>query len=223
MVTVRKTDNSSPLSGHTDFLPNQETVRVLQDLVDRRDVSTDDEIFEITGTYAHIDRVAHHLNNVSMAVPQALQEVWQEEREARQADGVEGLERDRDRQAQLEKDHQKFLDKLGNEHTQLQALFKKAIDRTGDSRYLKLQALCWGLGGCIGGLGLAIIMGVFIIFPRQLSAARGSDGAMLEWLSTSDGRLMRRSFAAGNKSVAECVRKAGKKSKGKVVCMLEIN
>lgn len=223
MVTVRKTDNSSPLSGHTDFLPNQETVRVLQDLVDRRDVSTDDEIFEITGTYAHIDRVAHHLNNVSMAVPQALQEVWQEEREARQADGVAGLERDRVRQAQLEKDHQKFLDKLGNEHTQLQTLLKKAIDRTGDSRYLKLQALCWGLGGCIGGLGLATIMGVFIIFPRQLSAARGSDGAMLEWLSTSDGRLMRRSFAAGNKSVAECVRKAGKKSKGKVVCMLEIN
>lgn len=158
-----------------------------------------------------------------MAVPQALQEVWQEEREARQADDVAGSERDRVRQAQLEKDHQKFLDKLGNEHTQLQALFKKAIDRTGDSRYLKLQALCWGLGGCISGLGLAAIMGVFIIFPRQLSAARGSDGAMLEWLSTSDGRLMRRSFAAGNKSVAECVRKAGKKSKGKVVCMLEIN
>ena len=100
---------------------------------------------------------------------------------------------------------------------QLQALSKKAIGLSGKNINAKLQGLCWSLGGCLVGLGLSW----FAIFPRQLSLARGSDGLMLEWLSTPNGKLMRRSFASGNRSLEECIRKGIKKS-GKAVCLLEI-
>jgi hypothetical protein len=223
MVNIsRKSNNGSSLTAYTDTLSGEELVQNLAELVEERNLSTDDRILEVAGTIHHIEQITSHINNVAQAVPQALQEVWQEERVARQTESAVTSQQAAIFGTQLEQDRQKFLDKLSKEHIQLQGLLKIAIGRVGNSRSLKLQHLCWSLGGCISGLAITSLIGSFIVFPRQLSLARGNDGAMLEWLSTPEGRLMRRSFAAGNTSVAECVRKGARKSK-KFVCMLEIN
>jgi hypothetical protein len=216
MVVSRK----SPQGKHIDRLPASEKIKVLSDLVEHRGISTDDEIFEITGTYAHIEKITHHLDNIYSTMPQALQDLWQKERAARLAEVAIDQEQDATTQ-------RKFLENIGGEYAQLQALTKQSIARSGSDRYLKLWGLSCGLGGCVAGLGLASLIGFWLILPRQLSVARGSDGPMLEWLATTDGRLLRRSFTSGNRSVEECVRKAVSQKKStspakKVICMLEI-
>jgi hypothetical protein len=82
MVVSRK----SPQGRHIDRLPTSEKIKVLSDLVEHRGISTDDEIFEITGTYAHIEKITHHLDNIYSTMPQALQDLWQKERAARLAE-----------------------------------------------------------------------------------------------------------------------------------------
>jgi hypothetical protein len=214
MVVLRKT----PQGEYLDRLSKSEQVRVLQDLVEQRGISTDDEVFKIVGTYAHIDEITRHLDNVYKAIPQALQDLWQKEREARWDEMA--IEEKREATAQ-----KKFLESLSGEYAQLKALAKQSIARSGNEQYLKLWGVACGLVGCVVGLGMASLVGFWLILPRQLSVARGSDGPMLEWLATTDGKLLRRSFASGNRSVEECARKASQKksaSSQKIICMLEI-
>ncbi len=85
-------------------------------------------------------------------------------------------------------------------------LTKQAIDRSGRNINNRLLSLCWSLGGFSIGMVVTSLLAYFVVFPQQLRLARGSDGAMLEWLSTSDGKILRRTFTSGNKSVEECIR-----------------
>jgi hypothetical protein len=110
---------------------------------------------------------------------------------------------------------------FARDRDKLHELTRQAIERSGRNINSRLSNYCWGLGGCIAGMGVTSLLAYLLVFPHQLSLARGSDGAMLEWLSTSDGKILRRAFVSGNKSVEECIRKGLKKT-GKTVCMLEL-
>ncbi len=204
----KSSNGSSSLTNHADSVSHQQLIAELQELVDSRQLDTDDNIYNITGTVNTISSAIEHINNVSSIVPQALQDVWEQERQLRNAEVSNGI---------LQQQQAEFIERIAEQTDRLQLIGRKAVARSTGNLNWKLQGVSWGLGGvCVG-----LLVAWAGIFPRQLSLARGSDGAMLEWLGTPQGRLMRRSFAAGNRSVEECLRKGIKKT-GKTVCLLEI-
>jgi hypothetical protein len=200
----------SPFTSYLDAIDRKEALQNIDQLVNKRELSTDDEIYEITGTIAQIEKICEYLHVVTSAVPQALQMLLDQERQQRQAESAASDNRQEELLAKLDCDRQAYID-----------LTKQAIDRSGRNINTRLRSLCWGLGGCSIGMAAASLLAYFVVFPHQLSLARGSDGAMLEWLSTTDGKILRRAFVSGNRSVEECIRKGIKKT-GKTVCMLEI-
>jgi hypothetical protein len=214
MVTVKNkngdSSGKSPFTSYLDAIDRKEVLTNIDKLVNSRELSTDDEIYHITGTIAQIEKISEYLHVVTATVPQAIQVLLEEERQQRQ---LESSESDT-RQAQL-------FEKLDRDRETYRDLTKQAIDRSGRNINSRLLNYCWGLGGCVVGMGLTSLLSYFLIFPQQLRLARGSDGAMLEWLSTSDGKILRRTFVSGNRSVEECIRKGLKKT-GRTVCMLEI-
>jgi hypothetical protein len=214
MVTVKNkngdTSGKSPLTSYLDAIDRTEALANIDKLVNSRELSTDDEIYHITGTIAQIEKISEYLHVVTSAVPQAIQLLLEEERQQRQTESSKIDNRQEELLAKLDKDRETYRE-----------LTKQAIDRSGRNINRRLSNYCWGLGGCLAGVGVTSLLAYFLVFPQQLRLARGSDGAMLEWLSTSDGKILRRTFVSGNRSVEACIRKGIKKT-GKTVCMLEI-
>lgn len=214
MVTVKNkngdTSGKSPLTSYLDAIDRKEVLANIDKLVNSRELSTDDEIYHITGTIAQIEKISEYLHVVTAAVPQAIQVLLEEERQQRQLESSEIDTRQEELLAKLDKDRETYRD-----------LTRQAIDRSGRNINYRLVSLCWSLGGFSIGMVATSLLAYFVVFPQQLRLARGSDGAMLEWLSTSDGKILRRTFVSGNRSVEACIRKGIKKT-GKTVCMLEI-
>ena len=202
--------SKSPLTSYLDAIDRTEALANIDKLVNSRELSTDDEIYHITGTIAQIEKISEYLHVVTSAVPQAIQMLLEEERQQRQLESSAIDTRQEQLLAKLDKDREAYRD-----------LTKQAIDRSGRNINNRLMSLCWSLGGLSIGMAVTSLLAYFVVFPQQLRLARGSDGAMLEWLSTSDGKILRRAFMSGNSSVEKCIRKGIKKT-GKTVCMLEI-
>jgi hypothetical protein len=211
-VTNKNSGDSgkSPFTSYLDAIDRKEALANIDKLVNSRELSTDDDIYHITGTIAQIEKISEYLHVVTSAVPQAIQMLLEEERQQRQLESSE-----------IDTQQKQLFEKLDKDRETYRDLTKQAIDRSGRNINSRLLNYCWGLGGCIAGIGVTSLLAYFLVFPHQLRLARGSDGAMLEWLSTSDGKIIRRAFVSGNKSVEECIRKGLKKT-GKTVCMLEI-
>jgi hypothetical protein len=213
MVTVKNKNgdspSKSPFTSYLDAIDRKEVLANIDKLVNSRELSTDDEIYEITGTIAQIEKISEYLHVVTSAVPQAIQ-VLLEERQQRQSES-----------SAIDTRQQQLFERLDKDRETYRDLTKQAIDRSGRNINSRLLNYCWGLGGCIAGIGVTSLIAYFLVFPQQLRLARGSDGAMLEWLSTSNGKILRRAFVSGNRSVEECIRKGLKKT-GRTVCMLEI-
>jgi hypothetical protein len=214
MVTVKNKNggspSKSPFTSYLDAIDRKEALANIDKLINSRELSTDDDIYHITGTIAQIEKISEYLHVVTSVVPQAIQVLLEEERQQRQAESSASDTRQEQLFEKLVKDRETYRD-----------LTKQAIDRSGRNINSRLSNYCWGLGGCLAGVGVTSLLAYFLVFPQQLRLARGSDGAMLEWLSTSDGKILRRAFVSGNRSVEECIRKGIKKT-GKTVCMLEI-
>ncbi|WP_373545652.1 hypothetical protein [Chamaesiphon sp.] len=192
----------TPLSFYANAVDDKKKLLThLDELVKSRTLSTDDRGFYALAMAETVTKATEHLHGVSTEIPNVLKLMWDEEKAQREAEMKE-----------IKKEQQKLL-----------SIAKKSGGKAGNASTKLLS----GSIGCTGGIIIAMILSSFILFPRQLSASRGADGAILEWLSTPDGALLRRSFASGNKSVAECVSKASKsnpKAPGdkKISCLLEI-
>jgi hypothetical protein len=208
----------SPFTSYLDAIDRTEALANIDKLVNSRELSTDDDIYHITGTIAQIENISEYLHVVTSAVPQAIQMLLEEELQQRQLESSAIDTRQEELLAKLEacappsggRDRQTYRD-----------LTKQAIDRSGRNINNRLMSLSWSLGGFSIGMVATSLLAYFVVFPQQLRLARGSDGAMLEWLSTSNGKILRRTFTSGNRSVEACIRKGIKKT-GKTVCMLEI-
>ena len=211
-ITNKNGDNpsKSPFTSYLDAIDRKEALANIDKLVNSRELSTDDEIYHITGTIAQIEKISEYLHVVTSAVPQAIQVLLEEERQQRQLES-----------SAIDTRQEKLLAKLDKDRETYRDLTKQAIDRSGRNINTRLLSLCWSLGGFSLGMVVTSSLAYFVVFPQQLRLARGSDGAMMEWLSTSDGKILRRTFTSGNRSVEECIRKGIKKT-GKTVCMLEI-
>jgi hypothetical protein len=202
--------SKSPLTSYLDAIDRTEALANIDKLVNSRELSTDDEIYHITGTIAQIEKISEYLHVVTSAVPQAIQVLLEEERQQRQTES-----------SAIDTRQEQLFTKLDRDRETYRDLTKQAIDRSGRNINNRLMSLCWSLGGFSIGMVVTSLLAYFVVFPQQLRLARGSDGAMMEWLSTSDGKILRRAFVSGNRSVEECIRKGIKKT-GKTVCMLEI-
>ena len=211
-ITNKNGDNpsKSPFTSYLDAIDRKEALANIDKLVNSRELSTDDEIYHITGTIAQIEKISEYLHVVTSAVPQAIQVLLEEERQQRQTESSASDTRQDQLFEKLDRDRETYRD-----------LTKQAIDRSGRNINTRLVSLCWSLGGFSLGMVVTSSLAYFVVFPQQLRLARGSDGAMMEWLSTSDGKILRRTFTSGNRSVEACIRKGIKKT-GKTVCMLEI-
>ncbi len=202
--------SKSPLTSYLDAIDRTEALANIDKLVNSRELSTDDEIYHITGTVAQIEKISEYLHVVTSAVPQAIQMLLEEERQQRQTES-----------STIDTRQEQLLTKLDRDRETYRDLTKQAIDRSGRNINNRLMSLSWSLGGFSIGMVATSLLAYFVVFPQQLRLARGSDGAMLEWLSTSDGKILRRAFVSGNRSVEACIHKGIKKT-GKTVCMLEI-
>jgi hypothetical protein len=202
--------SKSPLTSYLDAIDRTEALANIDKLVNSRELSTDDDIYHITGTIAQIEKISEYLHVVTSAVPQAIQVLLEEERQQRQTESSE-----------IDTRQDQLFEKLDRDRETYRDLTKQAIDRSGRNINNRLMSLSWSLGGFSIGMAVTSLLAYFVVFPQQLRLARGSDGAMLEWLSTSDGKILRRAFMSGNSSVEKCIRKGIKKT-GKTVCMLEI-
>jgi hypothetical protein len=123
----------------------------------------DDEIYEITGTIAQIEKISEYLHVVTSAVPQAIQVLLEEERQQRQAESSE-----------IDTRQQQLFEKLDKDRETYRDLTKQAIDRSGRNINSRLLNYCWGLGGCMAGIGVTSLLAYFLVFPQQLRLARAS-------------------------------------------------
>jgi hypothetical protein len=214
MFTVKNKNggesSKSPFTIYLDAIDRKQALDNIDKLVNSRELSTDDEIYHITGTIAQIEKISEYLHVVTSAVPQAIQVLLEEERQQRQTES-----------SAIDTRQEQLFEKLDKDRETYRDLTKQAIDRSGRNINSRLRNLCWSLGGFSIGMIATSLLAYLVVFPQQLRLARGSDGAMLEWLSTSDGKLLRRAFVSGNRSVEACIRRGIKKT-GKTVCMLEI-
>ena len=192
-----------------------EFTNVLQRLIGQRGMGLDDEALEIAGTYAHAARIAESLNSIAIAMPKLLESTIAEiESQQDQRDEVmtKILYQQQDQGQARSAEAAKIIE----------TATKRLLGQSGVSRLHQ-----WGFGaiGVSVGLTLGTLVAFFILFPNQLRQARGGDGEILEWLTTTDGRLLYRTFKSGNRSVRACVKKAGAQNKGikNLVCQITLN
>jgi hypothetical protein len=218
MVKVNRTESSHQPQAieqlRTQVKPD-EFANVLQGLVGQRGMGLDDEALEIAGTYAHAARIAESLNSIAVAMPKLLESTVADiksQQDQRDEAMTKILYQQQDQGQARSAEAAKIIE----------TATKRLIGRSGASRLHQ-----WGFGaiGVSVGLTLGTVVAFFILFPNQLRQARLGDGAILEWLTTPDGRLLYQTFKSGNRSVRACVKKAGAQNKGikNLVCQITLN
>jgi hypothetical protein len=194
--------------------PDQLT-NVLQELIGQRGMGLDDEALEIAGTYAHAARIAESLNSIAVAMPKVLETTVAEIKSQQD-------QRDEAMTKILYQQQDQGQSRSAEAAKMIETATKRLISQSGASRLHQ-----WGFGaiGVSIGLTLGTLISFFILFPNQLRQARVGDGEILEWLATTDGRLLYRTFKSGNRSVRACVKKAGAQSKGtkNLVCQITLS
>jgi hypothetical protein len=199
---MNNSDKNEDLVGHLlDSVKDKERARkILDELMNNGNWTADDPVFVAASTIETVKELLSILENIINAVPNGI------------------------KQAYLESvvDLKQLLEELKEKEAAI-ARKKGARDTTISPK------LIWvSIGISSGSMGIVIgfLVAMTIIFPKQLSIARGNDGALMDWLSTPQGELMRRSYASGNKSVDLCVKKAAtlskKKGSNKLQCTIDL-
>jgi hypothetical protein len=197
-----------------DKLPDDEYTSLIERWTKSGGLSLDHEALELAGLYAQVVQVARFLDSIASHTPEMLRGVLQEVREHQ-------TERD---QAVI-RELRGLLGNLDASRLNIEKVAKKSIRSSGDEKEKIPSAVLWSAVGATGALLLSTFLFQFIYVPMQLRQARGAEGALIEWLGTSDGALLRQTFSSGNTSVQNCVGKArskGKRDKNKLVCLIEL-
>jgi hypothetical protein len=175
--------------------------QVLSNVVEHGGVSIDHEAFRLSGTYAHAAQVAELLDRITASLPKLVETVWSDTRAAEL------------------KQHEAVVEQIENTTKQLvqQAFLIKQSPVNTKNLIIGISALS------IGFLS-STLFSHFVMFPRELRQARVGDGEVMEWLATPDGKLLKSTFMSGNRSVRDCVKRAGSLNHGQkqVVCEIAI-
>jgi hypothetical protein len=202
----------------------QQIIRELEELGERITSSTEWEANsqDLIVAIERVAQISTQLNHTTSLVIDSLPRTWEQERQQRYDELNNGTLRRQQTEflatvaKQTEQLHADFTTKIASENERLKILNYRAIQHI-----INIKAQIWGLCGVVFGSLVTLGLAWLVIFPHQLDNARGADSEIVKYLSTTEGRLMRRSFTSGNKSLQECVRKGTKKS-GKLICQVEI-
>jgi hypothetical protein len=218
MVKINRTENShepQAIDKLREQIKPDEFVGVVHGLMGQRGMGLDDEALEIAGTYAHAARIAESLNSIAVAMPKLLESTIaniKSQQDQRDEAMTKILYQQQDQGQARSAEAAKIIE----------TATKRLIGQSGVSRLHQ-----WGFGsiGMSIGLTLGTLVAFFVLFPNQLRQARVGDGEILEWLATTDGRLLYKTFKSGNRSVRACVKKAAVQSKGSknLVCQITLN
>jgi hypothetical protein len=188
---------------------------VVHKLVGQRGMGLNDEALEIAGTYAHAARIAQSLNSIAVAMPKLLESTVADIKSQQD-------KRDEAMTQILYQQQDQGQARSAEAAKTIETATKRLIGQSGVSRLHQ-----WGFGtiGVSVGLTLGTLVAFFILFPNQLRQARLGDGEILEWLATTDGKLLYKTFKSGNRSVRACVKKAAVQQKGtkNLVCQITLN
>jgi hypothetical protein len=197
-----------------DKLPEDEYTSLIQRWTKSGGLSLDHEALELAGLYAQVIQVSRFLDSIASHTPEMLRGVLQEV-------GEHQSEKDQAVGRKLDE----LLGKLDASRLSIEKVAKKSIRSSGDEKEKIPGAILWSAVGAAGALLLSTLLFQFIYVPMQLRQARGAEGALIEWLGTPDGALLRQTFSSGNTSVQNCVGKARSKGKGdknKLICLIEL-
>jgi len=217
MVKANRTENShepQAVEKLREHVKADEFTNVLQGLTGQRGMGLNDEALEIAGTYAHVARIAESLSSIAVAMPKLL--------ESTIADIKSQQDRRDEAMTQILYQQQDQGQARSVEAAKvIETATKRLIGQSGVSLFHQ-----WGFGaiGMSIGLTLGTLVAFFILFPNQLRQARLGDGEILEWLATTDGKLLYQTFKSGNRSVRACIKKAGgqNKSSKNLVCQITL-
>lgn len=197
-----------------DKLPEDEYTSLIQRWTKSGGLSLDHEALELAGLYAQVVQVARFLDSIASHTPEMLRGVLQEVSE-HQGEKDQAVGRKLD----------ELLGNLNATRLNIEKVAKKSIRSSGDEKEKVNPAILWSAVGATGSLLLSTFLFQFFYVPMQLRQTRGADGALVEWLGTTDGALLRQTFSSGNRSVQDCVGKArskGKADRTKLVCLIEL-
>jgi hypothetical protein len=218
MVKINRTehhDEPQAIEQLRAHVQPDEFTNVLQGLIGQRGMGLDDEALEIAGTYAHAARIAQSLNSIAVAMPKLLETTVAEIKSQQD-------QRDEAMTKILYQQQDQGQARSVEAAKMIETATKRLIGQSGVSRLHQ-----WGFGaiGISIGLTLGTLISFFVLFPNQLRQARFGDGEILEWLATTDGRLLSKTFKSGNRSVRACVKKAAAQNKGtkNLVCQITLN
>jgi uncharacterized protein (DUF2267 family) len=174
---------------------------VLSGLVGMGGISIDHEALRLSGTYAHAARVALLLDSITANLPKLIETVWSDTRAA-----------------ELNK-HEKVVEQIEDATNRLiqQAFLNKQAP-------VNVKNIIIGISALSIGFFASTLFSHFVLFPQQLRQARVGDGEVMEWLATPDGKLLKATFRSGNRSVRDCVKRAGNLNLGQkqIVCEIAI-
>jgi hypothetical protein len=197
-----------------DKLPEDEYTSLIERWTKSGGLPLDHEALELAGLYAQVVQVARFLDSIASNTPEMLRGVLAEVGE-NQSEKDQAIGRKLD----------ELLSRLDASRLNIEKVAKKSIRNSGDEKEKIPAAILWSAVGATGSLLLTTFLFQFLYVPMQLRQARGADGALVEWLGTTDGALLRQTFSSGNRSVQDCVGKArskGKADKNKLVCLIEL-
>ncbi len=197
-----------------DKLPEDEYTNLIDRWTKSGGLSLDHEALELAGLYAQVVQVARFLDSIASHTPEMLRGVLQEVSE-HQGEKDQAVGRKLD----------ELLGNLNATRLNIEKAAKKSIRSSGDDKEKVNPAILWSAVGATGSLLLSTFLFQFFYVPMQLRQTRGADGALVEWLGTTDGALLRQTFSSGNRSVQDCVGKArskGKADRNKLVCLIEL-
>jgi hypothetical protein len=197
-----------------DKLPDDEYTSLIERWTKAGGLSLDHEALQLAGLYAQVVQVSRFLDSIASHTPEMMRGVLQEV-------GEHQSERDQAVCREL----RELLGNLDGSRLNIEKVAKKSIRSSGDEKEKIPSAVLWSAVGATGALLLSTFLFQLIYVPMQLRQARGAEGALIEWLGTSDGALLRQTFSSGNTSVQNCVGKArskGKADKNKLVCLIEL-
>jgi hypothetical protein len=197
-----------------DKLPDDEYTSLIERWTKAGGLSLDHEALQLAGLYAQVVQVSRFLDSIASHTPEMMRGVLQEV-------GEHQSERDQAVCREL----RELLGNLDGSRLNIEKVAKKSIRSSGNEKEKIPSAVLWSAVGATGALLLSTFLFQLVYVPMQLRQARGAEGALIEWLGTSDGALLRQTFSSGNTSVQNCVGKARSKGKGdknKLVCLIEL-
>jgi hypothetical protein len=188
----------TPLIRYADRATPEQLQEILQKTAELGSIGSEDPIWDAFGILTMANQSAGFIDAAVRYLPEELSKIW----------AIETVNRQK-QQAEL-----------------LAAIQKVKIQVKAPAVNEKPQLIIWGLGGiAIGSILSALAMGIFVV-PAQVDAARGKDGAVIGWLQTEEGHLVKKIVDKKQTSLNDCIdsaKKAGiKNKKGDVPCLLNL-